>query len=339
MRRASFGAKDEQIALLDRLLPRVRAIPGVDAVSPVGNAPFLDAGIDFRPAIEGQTPTEVARNPFVNIEAITPDYFATFGIPLIAGRLFTDADRAGGAPVAIVSRSVADRFWPGATAIGKRLHRNPSYTVVGVVPDTRYRELRNARPSVYLPLRQSPFPFAPTTLAIRAHGQPSTIVPALRAIIADVDPGVALTTARPFEELLAQPLAHPRLNTALLAVFAFAALLLAGVGLFGVMAAMVRQRRGELAVRMALGATSGEIGRRVLRRGVKLAAIGVATGLGVAIVTNHLLQEILYRVKPTDAATLLGATASIIVLALLASSLPAVASARIDPVGALRGDD
>ena len=122
-------------------------------------------------------------------------------------------------------------------------------------------------------------------------------------------------------------------------VFAGAAILLAGVGLFGVMATMVRQRTGELAVRMALGATSGEIGRRVLRRGVKLAAIGVATGLGAAMVTNRLLQEILYRVKPTDAATLLGATVSIIVLALLATSLPAVASARIDPVGALRGDD
>ncbi|MDB4875015.1 MAG: hypothetical protein JWM41_1461 [Gemmatimonadetes bacterium] len=338
LRRDRFAGKEQQLALLERLLPRVRAIPGVEAVSPVGAAPFTGTGIDFRPALEEQTPGEIAKNPFVNAEAVTADYFATLGISIARGRTFTDADRAGALPVAIVSQSVASRFWPGESAIGKRLKGDGVRTVVGVAPDTRYRDLRDARPTVYIPLGQSPFPFAPTTLAIRARGRPESIVPSLRAAIAEVDAGAALTTARTFDDILAQPLAHPRLNASLLGVFAAAALSLAAIGLFGVMTTMVRQRTQELGVRMALGATSAEIGRLVLGRGARLAAIGVALGLVAAFAGNNLLDELLYHVAPTDAVTLLGSAVALLLLALLAAAIPARASARIAPVVALRSE-
>jgi hypothetical protein len=149
--------------------------------------------------------------------------------------------------------------------MGPQLER--TLTVVGVVPDTRYRDLRDARPSVYFPLRQSFFPYLPMTLAIRTSSSPAELVPAIRRAISESEPGVALASAAPFETFLGGPLAQPRLNALLLAVFAGAAVALAAVGLFGVMATMVRQRTRELGVRMALGATGRDLRRMVMRRG------------------------------------------------------------------------
>ena len=340
LRPGQFDGREKQIALLDRVLPRVTAIPGVLAVTPVGNVPFSGAGIDGVPALDGQTPADASKNPFVSMEAVESNYFATLGISLVAGRAFTDTDRGDAPHVAIVNQSFAARFWPGQSAIGKRIQDGGGkLTVVGVVPDVRYRDLRFARPSLYLPLRQSPFPFAPMTLAIRTAGRPGAIVASLRATVADVDASVGLSAVRSFDELLSGPLAHPRLNTALLAMFACAALALAAVGLFGVMMATVRQRTGELGIRMALGATATEIGRSIAGRGARLTAIGVVAGLAGALALDNLLTELLYDVAPTDVATLGGVTIMLIALATLATLLPAVASMRIDPVIALRSPD
>src|SRR5262249_36642181 len=148
-------------------------------------------------------------------------------------------------------------------------------TVIGVVPDTRYRDLRESRASIYFPLRQSFFPFAPTTLAIRVNGSTGAAIPAIRRAITDAAPGVALANIESFDARLQEPLAQPRLNALLLAVFAGAALLLAAAGLYGTMATMVRQRRRELALRLALGATPGRLHALVLRRGLAIAGWGV----------------------------------------------------------------
>ena len=332
-----FSGREDQIRLLDRILPRVAAIPGVAATTPVNNVPFSGAGIDGLPTIEGQTSTEAAKNPFVSMEAVAPNYFAALGMELTGGRSFTDADRASSPLVAIVNESFANHFWPGQSAIGKRIVRDGMITVVGVVPNVRYRDLRITRPSLYVPLRQSPFPFAPMTLAIRTRGEP--VVAALRATISDVDAGVGLGAVRSFDDLLEVPLAHPRLNAALLMMFAAAALALAAVGLFGVMTAMVRQRTSELGIRMALGATSREISRLVVRRGVLLSAIGVTAGLVGAIAGGTLLRAMLYDVAPTDIIALGGATTALVILTAWATVVPARASARIDPIIALRSND
>jgi putative ABC transport system permease protein len=297
-------------------------------------------GIFAQIAAEGQPVDATARNPTLVIEVVTPSYFSTFGIRLLRGRGFSDEDRAGSPLVAVISESAARHYWPAADPIGKRLKwgRDGTVTVVGVVPETRYRDLRDPRRTIYFPLGQSSFPVAPMTLVIRTDGSSADLVPALRRAAAEVDPSVAIASASPFEILLQTPLAHPRLNALLLAVFACVALVLAAVGLFGVMTTMVRQRRRELGVRMALGATGADIGYLLLRRGMVLAATGTALGILGALVTNRLLDTLLFEVAPTDGVTLGAVAIVLLTVAALASLIPARSGTRIDPVVALRTD-
>jgi putative ABC transport system permease protein len=338
--REQFDDAERQHALLERLVPALRAIPGVSAVSPIVAVPFSGShGWDGRPSADGQSPEEAAANPMLNMEVVTPDYFAALGVPVLHGRAFTDSDGAGGPAVIMVSQSVARYFWPGSDPIGRQLRLGPTgpgLAVVGVVPDTRYRELRDARPSIYFPLRQSFFPFAPTTLALRSSAPPSVTVSALRHTIAESAPGVAVASAAPFDTYLAGALAHPRLNALLLAVFAGAAVVLAAVGLFAVMMTMVRQRRREFGVRLALGATGRDLRRMVLRHALAIAAAGALAGLAGAVIANRLLVALLYDVSPTDLPTLAWVTGSLLAVAALASLAPAWSSARVDPAAVLR---
>jgi len=338
-----YNNAEKQVALLKEMVPQLQLIPGVLAVSPVVAVPFSGSGgWDGRPAAEGQFSEAAHANPMLNMEVVAPDYFKTLGIAVLRGRGFTDADREGALPVVVVSRSAARYYWPGDDPIGKRLlfgaELDQALTVIGVVPDTRYRDLREARPSVYFPLRQSVFPFVPMTLAIRTSGPPAGLVPVIRRVVDATAPGVALASAAPFETFLEGPLAQPRLNALLLAVFAGAAVVLAAVGLFGAMATMVRQRTRELGVRMALGANGGDLRRMVMGRGLTIAAIGSALGLLGAILANRLLRGLLYDVTPTDVATLTAVTGFLIVVAAVASLIPARTSTRIDPVVALRAE-
>jgi hypothetical protein len=277
------------------------------------------------------------------MEVVAPDYFATLGLPVTRGRAFTEADREGAAPVVLLSEGAARFYWNGADPVGKRLQMGPpqarrTFTVVGVVPETRYRDLREARPSVYFPLAQSFFPFTPTTLVVRAAGAPAAVAPGLRRAIAEAAPGVALASATPFETLRDAPLAQPRLNALLLAAFAAAAVLLAAVGLFGTMAATVRQRTRELGVRMALGASARDVAWLVVRRGLVLAAAGTAVGLIGALAANRALAALLFEVRPTDALTLAAVALVLLAVAAVASLLPARAGARVEPVTALRAE-
>lgn len=333
----------KQTAVLERLLPALRVIPGIRGVSPVVAVPFAgSAAWDGRPAAEGQSQEEAATNPMLNMDVVAPDYFQTLGIPVLRGRGFTDADRKNAPAVAVVSQSAARHYWPGADPLGKRLKLGPdlerTVAIIGVVPDTRYRDLREARPSIYFPLRQSFFPFAPLALAIRTSGPPAAQVSTIRRVIGATAPGVALASAASFETYLDGPLAQPRLNTLLLAVFAGAAVLLAAVGLFGAMATMVRQRTHELGVRMALGADAGDLRRMVMRRGLTIAGIGSVVGLIGALLANRLLRDLLFDVTPTDLATLTAVTGFLIAVSALASLISARATTRIDPVVALRAE-
>jgi predicted permease len=331
----------KQRALLERLVPHLQAIPGVRGVSPVVAVPFSgSAAWDGRPAAEGQSSEEAAANPMLNMDVVTPDYFTTLGIPVLRGRGFTGADREGALPVVVVSQSAARHYWGTDDPIGKRMRMGGDLertaTVVGVVPDTRYRDLRDARPSIYFPLGQSFFPFAPMALAMRTSGPPADLVPTIRRVIGEAVPGVALASAAPFESFLARPLAQPRLNALLLTVFAGAAALLAAIGLFGAMATTVRQRTRELGVRLALGASPGDLRRMVMRRGLAIAGVGSVLGLLGALLTNRFLAAMLYEVTPTDLATLTVVTGLLIGVAALATLVPARATTRIDPVRALR---
>src|SRR6266550_1410752 len=336
-----FDTPVKQRTLLDRLLPRVRAIPGVRAVSPVVAAPFAGpGGWDGKFAAEGQSAEQAAANPMLNMEVVTPDYFATLGIAVRRGRLFTDADREGAPPVVVVSESVVRLYWGTDDPIGKRLrigeNLERAVTVVGVVPDTRYRDLREARPSVYFPMRQPFFPFEPLTLAIRTTRPPAELVATIRRVIAEAEPGVALASAAPFGSFLEGPLAQPRMNALLLGVFAGSAVTLAAVGLFGAMATMVRQRTRELGVRMALGATARDLRRMVMGRGLAVASAGAMLGVLGALLANRLLAAMLYEVAPTDPATLTTVAGLLLAVGLAACYVPARQAMRVDPMVALR---
>ena len=333
-----YDSKAKQLAMLDRLVPRLEALPGVRSVSPVVAAPYA-TGWSGAPAVEGQSAEERATNPILNMEVVTPNYFATFGVTILHGRGFTDADRDGALAVVMIGQATALHYWPRGDAIGKRmLMGDDTLTIVGVVPDTRYHDLRDAPPGIYFPLRQSPFPFVPAVLAIRTNGPPGEMSRSIRRVIAQTEPSVDLASAAPFETFLETPLAQPRLNALLLAVFAASALTLASIGLFGVVATMVRLRTREFGVRMALGATAADVRGIVLKRGIAIAATGSALGLAGALLTNRLLAALLYQVSPTDGATLGVVSAALLAVALLASLIPARQATRVDPMISLRAE-
>jgi predicted permease len=340
MRGDQLGDPQRQRAAFDVVLKATQALPGVQAVSPVLNVPFVGSGggIDGRLSLPGEGEEDAARNPMVNMEVATPNYFAVLGTPVLRGRSFNDEDREGATPVIVVSSSVARHFWPNSDPIGKRLAgAGRELIVIGVVPDTRYRELQTPRPTVYFPLRQSPFPIVPTTLLIRTRVSPAEIVAALRARVV-AQPGVELVGAHSLETLLDVPRAQPRLNAVVLGLFAAAAVSLAAIGLFAVVATMVRQRTRELGIRMALGATAGDVHRMVIMRGLALGVAGAAVGIIGAVATSRMLSALLFEISPTDTATLISVAGVILSVAAVASFVPARFARRIDPIIALRSE-
>ena len=337
------AAGKQQLALLDRLLLRISQLPQVAAVTPALTVPFdVAGGIFGRLATPLQTSGEIAANPMLDMQVVAPDYFRTLGVAVMRGRGFSGADVAGAPPVVIVSASVARYYWPRTSPLGQELRvgsrRENVFTVIGEVPDTRYRDLRNIYPSVYFPIAQSSFPVAPLTLLVRSSRSAAGLVPALRRAIADERSGAALATATSFETLLDTPLAQPRLNAMLLSSFGGAAVLLAGIGLFAVIAATVRQRTREFGIRMALGATSGNVRVLVTRRGMCIASVGAVVGLAGALASGRIMTALLFEVRPTDALILGLTMALVLAVAAVASLVPAQSSARIDPAIALRTD-
>jgi len=328
----------QQARVLETVIERLSVVPGIEGVSTSVSVPFTQ-GWEGRPTAEGQTAEQIAADPVLAIDVVDARHFATLGVRMLRGRAFTSADGPSQPKVVILSQSAAEYYWPGQDPIGKRmLGAGDTTTVVGIAPDSRYRDLREPRRAIYYPLAQSVFPFAPTNLIVRATGSPAALVPAVRRTLDEVAPGVILANASTFESYLDAPLAQPRLNALLLAVFAVAATVLAAIGLFGVMATMVRQRTRELGVRMALGATARDIRDLVVGRGLTIALAGAAAGLAGAIAANRLLSAMLFEVSPADAVSLAAVAAFLLGVALIATLIPARSSTRIDPVVALRAE-
>jgi predicted permease len=358
LRTDRYPTAERQAAVITQLAREIGALPGVQAVSPVVAAPFSGSGgWDGRPRVEGTVAAGRGGKPDAQHGGRRPRLLRRARLAPVHGRLLTADDRQGAPPVVVLSASAARALGTivGATAgaaagggdaalIGRRLllAGDQAATVVGVVPDTRYRDLREARASIYFPLGQSPFPFAPTTLVIGTSGArggaPDALVPALGRVVADAAPGVTLAHAAPFAAYMDAPLAQPRLNALLLVAFAGAAVVLAAVGVFGVMATMVRQRTRELGMRVALGATARDVVRLVLTRGLAVGAAGAAAGVLGALALNRFLGALLYDVSPTDAATLGAAAALLVVLGGLAALGPAWTGARVDPATTLRAE-
>ena len=341
---AKYADGARHLRFLNEVIADVEAAPGISGVTPVNTAPFAGTGGWDLPVFtaEGQSPERARTNPSLNIESVHPNYFETLDVRIVRGRTFTSADREGAPDVVIVSDDVAARTWPGDDPVGKRIKfgglasRDPWRTVVGVAMPTRYRELAEARPTLYLPAEQ--FIVAARMLVLRTASPLAEVAALARDRVRAVDPDVHVMRVAPFAELLDKPLARPRFNAWLIAAFGVAALMLASIGLYAVISAYVRQRNREIAIRVALGATTSDVRRLVLGEGLRLAVAGVTLGVAGALIAVRFLRGLLFDVQPADPATLIASAGLLVGVSLLASYLPARRATRLDPVATLRRD-
>ncbi|HEY2973900.1 MAG TPA: ABC transporter permease [Pyrinomonadaceae bacterium] len=337
-----YTALEAKREFFRRLTERVEAQPGVSAAAGVLIRPLEGTvGWDYDYAIEGQSLDAARKNAISNFETITPHYFQTFGIPLKAGREFEPRDKADNALVAIISETMAVQFFGSpAAAIGKRLKLDPAdpdepwRSIVGVAGDLRYRELQTARLDLYIPHAQSTLNL--NHFAVRTTLDRTNALAMVRREVAALDPQLALSRIATMDELAAAQLARPRFNAVLLNWLAGLAMLLASLGVFGVMAYAVTQRTSELGLRIALGAQPRNIMTLVLGQGIKLALLGVLLGLVGAFSLTRWLESLLFGVSTTDPSTFALITLLPLVIATLASWLPARRATKVDPLVALR---
>ena len=324
-----------------RLLPKLAALPGATGATTVHLGPGTgQAGLSARMIFDGQQPDEARTNPYGAWEPIMPSYFATLGIPVTKGRAFTDADDGTTAPVAIVSESVAQRYWPGQNPIGKRVQLTAQFpwtTVVGVAADTRYRELTRDWLTVYFPAKQFFF-FAPGALVVRTVADPGAVLAAIRRTIQREEPAAAVHSVETMEKMVADETARQRTAVAIATLFAFIAITVAAIGVYGVVSYDVVHRARELAVRSALGASPGRILGITLRQSLSMAAVGAAIGLTAASMLTRFLRTLLFEVSPLDLTTFVLAGAGLLTIVLLASVVPARRAARVNPALLLRSE-
>jgi len=335
------------VGFYERLREQVEAIPGVRsagaaALLPLGQTTG-DWGIDIDGRFRGPA------DPFHGyLQIVTPGYFETMRIPLVAGRTVAETDRADGSPVVVINERMAARYWPGETALGQRLRirtdeEGPWFTVVGIAGDIRHNAIvEEPRHEMYFPHAQLPLALGGTTTAmnmvVRTARDPLAMTAPVRAAVRSLDPNLPVANVRAMDQVVEAAIAEPRFTMALLAVFAAIALLLGAIGIYGVLAYTVSRRVHEIGIRMALGAGGASILRMVVGQGVALVAVGVALGLVAALAATRVLANLLYGVTTTDPVTFAAVPLVLIAVALLASYIPARRATRVDPMVALRSE-
>ena len=341
-----------------QLMASVKTVPGVQSVGAVSQMPLTDSYTSGSVFFEDTSLPDIPRLqqlgnlPYMEIDqrAVTPEYFQTMQIPLVRGRLPSDADDAGAQLVAVVDTSFARRFWPNGDAIGQRVAVDtipnlkppaPRWrTIVGVVGHVKHYALDvEGREQIYFPHEQPLYGvYVPRdmTLAVRTSLDPASVTSAIREQVFAIDKGLPLYNIATMDQLVSNSVAQPRLNLSLLVAFAVLALALAAVGVYGVMAYAVTQRTQEFGIRMALGASSADVLRQVFFEGGRLAALGLGLGLIAALALTRLMASLLYGVKPSDPVSLGLAAALLAVVALAACYIPARRATRVDPLVALR---
>jgi predicted permease len=332
----------------EQLIKRLEIIPGVVSASFAKTVPPNDWSDRMSVFHEGQAPPqEVLRGAEqlgtrADVNRVAPHYFQTLGIPLLQGRDFTDADREGSPAVAIINEKLAQNMWPGENPIGKRLVApflsgppRPPVEIIGVARNTRHRTLLADAPLLlYFPVLQAYD--GRTTLVIHTATDPAGMVSTIRAEVAAVDKNLPLFAVKTMPEQVATTLWQQRMAASLIGVFGALALVLAAIGLYGVIAHSVAQRTREIGIRMALGADSGNVLGLIVKQGFKLAITGVGVGLAAALALSRLMSSLLYEVSATDPATFIVAPVTLICVALLASFIPARKATKVDPMVALR---
>jgi predicted permease len=322
-----------------RLLERARALPGVESAG-IANIIPVDLHISSDPVyIEGQEPSRIASAPRALTSNITPGYFKAMSTRLLRGRDFTEYDDEKAARVAIINESFARRFWPGEDPIGKRFAlggvESPKMEVVGVAQDGKYTGLNeNQWPFVYRPQWQ--YRVGATTIVVRAEADSQKVIASVRRELQQLDPNLPTASARPLVERLSLAFLPARIVASALGSFGLAALLLAAIGIYGVMSYAVSKRVREIGVRMALGAQQGDVLKLVMTQGMALTLIGVAIGLLSALGLTRLMKNVLFGVSATDPLTYTGVAALLTFVALLACYIPARRATKVDPMIALR---
>jgi putative ABC transport system permease protein len=335
-------SKPEAIkAFFRQLTERMRALPGVESASTGVPLPFSDARIGTTYSLEGH-PVPPSEEPHVHFRAVNVDYFRTMGIPLLEGRTFAATDNASAPNVIVINQALASKAFPGEDPIGKHIKPGvsesglpPFREIIGVVGNVKVRGLDSPDDAeCYTPEEQTGFDWQYGV--VRTSVPPTTLIPAIRDQVRAIDKDVAIFDVKTMDEYLAKATAQPRLDSALLALFAGLALILAMVGIYGVMSYGVAQRTNEFGIRMTLGAQRGDMIGLVLKQGLGVAAIGAAVGIAAAVGATRLLSSLLFGVKPGDPLTLAAVSVILLVCALVACYIPARRAMRVDPMVALR---
>jgi predicted permease len=333
-----YAEKTQQVSFYETALDRIRALPGVRAAAGVDNAP-LEGGSNVPIVIEGRPAEAFAQQPVVPERTITPSYFDAFRIPLLRGRDINEGDRAGTVPVAVISKSLAERYWRYRDPIGKHIidsfEPKISWTIVGVVGDIKDRGVDAPDvATLYLPFTQLPTGFM--NLEVRSAGDPDSLTSAVSAVLHDLDGELPIRNVTTMDEVLNETLAERRFSVTLLASFAMLALALAAAGIYSVLAYAVGRRTREIGIRMAIGATFSGVMHLVVKEGLKPALLGVLAGLALAFALTRFLANMIFGVTESDPATYACVAALLIAVSMAASAIPAWRAARVDPVRALR---
>jgi len=334
---ARYGKPEQQLAFFDDVLRRVSTVPGVRSAATSAAPPL--GWVRITPVLpEGQPEVPLGERPFIDIQAISPRWFETMRIPLRAGRAFTSGDLVQSPPVVVVNETFARRFWPNENALGKHVvigRRPQPAEVVGVAADVKNKGLEEtAQPQLYLPFSQ--LPWSDMYLLVRTELPPQSMAVAIRAQIAAVDRDEPVIKIQTAEDILDNARTQPRLLLVLIGVFAAIALLLAVIGIYGMLSYAVAQRRQEFGIRLALGAERSDLVRLVVRFGLGLTASGLVLGLGAALLLTRFVASLLYQVSTRDLLTFIAAPAVFVCVALLASYLPARRATRANPIEAIR---
>jgi putative ABC transport system permease protein len=335
----SYADNSKKLALYQQLLGRVSALPGVAKAGAVTIVPFSSNDTSSNFQIVGRTPFTQGQEPDAQMRVSTPEYFEAIGTALRRGRLYNAQDDANATRVIVVSEAFAKKFFPGEEPIGQRINfggdEKQAPAIIGVVADVTNNDVDEwPDPTVYQPYSQNPR--LTMNLVIRGSQDPTRIASAVRNEVQALDPNLPVSNIKTVGEMFDERISPKRLMTYILAVFGLIALLLASVGIYGVMSYAVTQRTQEIGVRMALGAQALDVLKLVIKNGMTMAFVGVAIGLAGAYALTRLLANLLFKVTPTDLVTFAGVTIALIVVALFACYIPARRATKVDPLVALR---
>jgi predicted permease len=340
--RLKYADQTRRSAFYAELIQRIEALPGVQSAAVTNWIPLVMQGDSIGISIEGRPDPPPDQRNIVVTRVVSPHYFGTMGIESLQGRQFNEQDRADSTGVVVVSETMARKYWPGEDALGKRIKSgssastNPWLTVVGVVKDVRQFQLNaDPKPQMYLPYAQTSF-LPPRQLVVRTKVEPTSLAATVRKTVWEIDRDQPVSNISTMEEVLAESVARQRFSMLLLGIFAGVALVLAAVGLYGVMSYSVAQRTREIGIRMALGAQRRDVLRLVVGHGLKLVLIGVSIGLVAAFILTRVMSSLLFGVSATDPTTFITISMVLMSVALLASYIPARRATKVDPMVALR---